>query len=91
MNRYVLIFKTSIQTILERSHLIAKLHQVSKDIKFATVDLDDEDFILRIESTRRNEDFISRILHLEGHNVAFLAAFEKDEQGRPLAVSQFQE
>lgn len=91
MNKYVLIFKTSIRTILERSHLIAKLYQVSKDIKFATVDLDDEDFILRIESTQRNEDFISRFLHLEGHKVAFLAAFEKDEQGRPLAVSHFQE
>ncbi|MBD1434117.1 hypothetical protein H8B06_14865 [Sphingobacterium sp. DN00404] len=91
MKKYVLIFKTSIRTILQRSHLISKLYQVSKDIKFATVDLDDEDFILRIESTQRNEDFISRFLLLEGHKVAFIAAFEKDEQGRPLAVSHFQE
>ncbi|RZF58133.1 hypothetical protein [Sphingobacterium corticibacterium] len=91
MKKYVLIFKTSIRTILQRSHLISKLYQVSKDIKFATVDLDDEDFILRIESTQRNEDFISRFLLLEGHKVAFMAAFEKDEQGRPLAVSHFQE
>lgn len=84
MKKYVLIFKTSIQTILERSYLITKLYQVSKDIQFATVDLDDEDFILRVESTQRNEDFISNVLHSEGHKVAFLAAFEKDEQGRPL-------
>lgn len=91
MKKYVLIFKTSIRTILQRSHLISKLYQVSKEIKFATVDLDDEDFILRIESTQRNEDFISRFLLLEGHKVAFMAAFEKDEQGRPLAVSHFQE
>lgn len=84
MKKYVLIFKTSIQTILERSHLIAKLYNVSKEVKFATIDLDDEDFILRVESTQRNEDFISRFLHLEGHQVAFLAAFEKDEHGRPL-------
>ncbi|MBD1427171.1 hypothetical protein [Sphingobacterium arenae] len=91
MKKYVLIFKTSIRTILQRSHLISKLYQVSKDIKFATIDLDDEDFILRIESTQRNEDFISRFLFLEGHKVAFLAAFEKDEQGRPLVVSHFQE
>ena len=91
MNKYVLIFKTSIRTILQRSHLISKLYQVSKEIKFATIDLDDEDFILRIESTQRNEDFISRFLHLEGHTVAFLAAFEKDEQGHPLTVSNFRE
>ncbi|MFD2968298.1 hypothetical protein [Sphingobacterium bambusae] len=84
MKKYVLIFKTSIRTILERSHLIAKLYNVSKEVKFATIDLDDEDFILRVESTQRNEDFISRFLHLEGHQVAFLAAFEKDEHGRPL-------
>lgn len=88
MKKYVLIFKTSIRTILERSHLIAKLYQASKDIKFATVDLDDEDFILRIESTQRNENFISRVLLLEGHKVAFLAAFEKDEEGRPLAIKE---
>lgn len=91
MKKYVLIFKTSIRTILERSHLIAKLYQVSQDIKFATVDLDDEDFILRIESTQRNEDFISRFLQLEGHKVAFLAVFEKDENGRPLTISHFLE
>lgn len=89
MKKYVLIFKTSIRTILERSHLIAKLYQVSKEVKFATIDLDDEDFILRIESTKRNEDFISRFLHLEGHQVAFLAAFEKDELGRPLLQSAY--
>lgn len=83
MKRYVLIFKTSIDTILQRSYLLSKLHELSRDIKFATVDLDDEDFILRVESIRRNEEHISRILHLEGHDVVFLAAFEKDEQGRP--------
>ncbi|TDS16100.1 hypothetical protein [Sphingobacterium paludis] len=84
MKKYVLIFKTSIRTILDRSHLIGKLYQVSKEVKFATIDLDDEDFILRVESTKRNEDFISRFLLLEGHSVIFLAAFEKDELGRPL-------
>ncbi|GGH32038.1 hypothetical protein FAZ19_22990 [Sphingobacterium alkalisoli] len=89
MKKYVLIFKTSIRTILDRSNLIQKLYSVSKDVKFATVDLDDEDFILRIESTRRNEDFISRFLSLEGHQVSFLAAFEKDEQERPLIRASY--
>jgi hypothetical protein len=89
MKKYVLIFKTSIRTILDRSNLIQKLYTVSNDVKFATVDLDDEDFILRVESTRRNEDFISRFLSLEGHHVAFLAAFEKDEQGRPLMKASY--
>lgn len=78
MATHVLIFKTSIQTVLDRTRLIDKMYLHSSEIKFATVDLDDEDFILRVESTTRNEHFILNLLRSEGHLVSFMSAFRKD-------------
>lgn len=78
MENYVLIFKTSISTTLDRSHIIEKLYQGSHEIQLATIDIEDEEKILRIESSKREIAHIVKLIRLEGHEVSLLATFEKD-------------
>ncbi len=83
MNNYVLIFKTSIRTALERSKLIAKLLYVSKEISKATIDLEDEENILRVESRYSNQQTIINTLLQEGYHVDLLAVYGQNKHGLP--------
>lgn len=87
MENYVLIFKTSIRTVFERSVLIAKLLRMSKEIIEATIDLDDEDYILRIESHNNNKNLIMQTLQKEGYEVDFLEAFSPNNAGVPVLLN----
>jgi len=87
MENYVLIFKTSIRTVFERSVLIAKLLRMSKEIIEATIDLDDEDYILRIESHNNNKNLIMQTLQKEGYEVDFLEAFSPNHAGVPVLLN----
>ena len=87
MENYVLIFKTSIRTVFERSVLIAKLLRMSKEIIEATIDLDDEDYILRIESHNNNKNLIMQTLQKEGYEVDFLEAFSPNPTGVPVLLN----
>ncbi|MGH2623599.1 MAG: hypothetical protein ACRDE7_08040 [Sphingobacterium sp.] len=87
MENYVLIFKTSIRTVFERSVLIAKLLRMSKEIIEATIDLDDEDYILRIESHNDNKNLIMQTLQKEGYEVDFLEAFSPNHSGSPVLLN----
>ena len=77
MKSYVLIFKTSISTTYERSNAIDKLNESCEKIKMATIDIDDEDKILRIESTRDDSDTISLTMQKEGYPILLLAVYEQ--------------
>ncbi len=88
MGNYILIFKTTISTTFDRSKIIEKLYQSSRNIVVATVDIDDEDRILRIESSTSEIDYISEIMKKDGHNISFLAAFEQEKQ-EPIAIVKY--
>ncbi|MGO1243361.1 MAG: hypothetical protein ACTJHT_10635 [Sphingobacterium sp.] len=81
MGNYILIFKTTISTTIDRAKIIGKLYEGSQDIQLATVDIEDEDRILRIESVNPDIHDISKIMLHGGHHVSFLAGFEKANYG----------
>ncbi len=75
MKNYVFVYKTSIDTWLTFQEIKKRLNQTFAAILKVTIDLDDEDAVLRIESSERNEEHIQALLDTFGHEISIMGIF----------------
>jgi len=73
--RQVLIFKSSVKTKDKKSFLMQLLHAHLPQVQSATVDLDDEDSIFRVETEDCSVDLLTDFLRKHGIRIDFLARF----------------
>ncbi|MDR2274728.1 MAG: hypothetical protein LBF27_27725 [Sphingobacterium sp.] len=75
--KQVLIFKSSVRTKEKKSFLMQLLKVQLPQIQSATLDLDDEDAIFRVETEECSVDLLTALLHKHGIKVDFLDRFIK--------------
>ncbi|MDR3008355.1 MAG: hypothetical protein LBV59_10500 [Sphingobacterium sp.] len=73
--RQVLIFKSSVKTKDKKNFLMQLVKTHLPQIQDATVDLDDEDAIFRVETEECSVDYLTNFLHGHGIQVDFLDRF----------------
>lgn len=76
MVKEVLIFKSSIKTIENKIFLMQLLQLNMPEVLAATVDLDDEDSIFRVETAGCSIDRLTNLLHNHDINVDLLGRFK---------------
>ncbi|WP_312192395.1 hypothetical protein [Sphingobacterium sp.] len=73
--RQVLIFKSSVKTKDKKNFLMQLLRLHLPQIQAATVDLDDEDAIFRVETEECSVDLLTDLLRKHGIRIDFLDRF----------------
>lgn len=76
MVKEVLIFKSSIKTIENKIFLMQLLQLNMPEVLAATVDLDDEDSIFRVETAGCSIDRLTNLLNNHDINVDLLGRFK---------------
>ncbi|MFZ4263728.1 hypothetical protein ACFRAE_16945 [Sphingobacterium sp. HJSM2_6] len=71
MENFILSFRCTLKTLLERESLFFKLKEQFPQISMLSVDMDDKQFVLRIQSTQRIEMEIQQYFLELGHRIAF--------------------
>jgi|GEM_PF-1019427 len=79
MKNYVFIYKTSIDTWSRFQKLKKHLSQELPTVSNLSIDLEDEDAVLRIESSERNEEYILILLHTQGYDGSIMGIFERPQ------------
>jgi len=73
--KQILIFKSSVRTKEKKTFLMQLLKLHLPQIQSATLDLDDEDAIFRVETEECSVDLLTTLLHRHGIKVDFLDRF----------------
>ncbi|NGM61551.1 hypothetical protein G5B30_06420 [Sphingobacterium sp. SGG-5] len=75
MKNYVFVYKTSIDTRLTFQEIKRRLSQKFAAILNITIDLEDEDAVLRVESSEQNEEHIRALLYTYGYEISLMGVF----------------
>ncbi|GAA4169547.1 MULTISPECIES: hypothetical protein [Sphingobacterium] len=73
--KQILIFKSSVRTKEKKTFLMQLLKLHLPQVQSATLDLDDEDAIFRVETEECSVDLLTALLHKHGIKVDFLDRF----------------
>ena len=82
MENYHFIYKTSLKTLLDRSEVFSVLRKTFPQIQSISIDLDDKQFYLNIETADRIENSIQQRMLEIGHRVAFVS-MQRNSEPRP--------
>ncbi len=71
MENFILSFRCTLKTLLERETLFIKLRERFPQISMVSVDMDDKQFVLKIQTTHRIEMDIQQYFLELGHRIAY--------------------
>ena len=80
MGNYIISYRATLKTLLERDRVFEMLNREYPKLKQLSIEMDDKQFVLRMQSPERIESAIQNSILNFGHRVSFVSARELIDQ-----------
>lgn len=74
MENYIITYRATLKTLLERDKVFEMLNREYPKLKQLSIEMDDKQFVLRMQSPERIESAIQNSILNFGHRVSFVSA-----------------
>lgn len=76
MENYIITYRATLKTLLERDRVFEMLNREYPKLKQLSIEMDDKQFVLSMQSPERLESAIQNSILNFGHRVSFVSARE---------------
>jgi len=78
MENYILSFRAPLKALLQRQQIFEKLGKEYPQLGSISIDMDDKQYVMNVQSPSRLENDIQNTLLSYGYRVAFVKAIAKE-------------